>query len=56
MSQHRLHYADLHEMPPPSPLPCITEPPKEAFLGGWWAGISVGFVIGVALAVLYFKG
>ena len=38
----------------PSRLPSITEPPKAAFLSGWWAGVAVGFVTGFGLAVALF--
>jgi hypothetical protein len=29
-------------------LPCITDSPKEAWANGWWSGIALGFILGVA--------
>lgn len=36
----------------PAALPQITDTPAREFSRGWWAGIAVGAVNGVALAVL----
>lgn len=36
----------------PQPLPEITEPPRAAWLAGWWSGIGVGLVLGIAAAVI----
>ena len=33
-------------------LPDITDSPKAAFLNGWWSGIAVGILIGLAIAVM----
>ncbi|HSV48413.1 MAG TPA: hypothetical protein VLJ58_21670 [Ramlibacter sp.] len=35
-------------------LPCITDSPKEAWANGWWSGIAVGIVLGVAAAVVIY--
>lgn len=42
-------------MKPRDTLPCISEPPRAAFLCGWWNGIAVGAMLGVALAVIVLK-
>lgn len=39
-------------LPQPTALPQITDTPAREFATGWWAGIAVGGVSGVALAVL----
>lgn len=36
----------------PTPLPQITDTPAREFASGWWAGIAVGCVCGLGLAVL----
>jgi len=42
-------------MKPRTALPHITDSPKAAFLSGWWAGLGVGFINGVALLVILAK-
>jgi hypothetical protein len=39
----------------PSQLPCVTDEPRAAFSNGWWSGLAVGFINGIALAVLICK-
>ncbi len=39
-------------LPQPGALPHITDEPAREFARGWWAGIAVGAVNGLALAVL----
>lgn len=41
---------------PRETLPCITDEPKRAFLAGWFSGISVGFILAIALVVIVAKG
>lgn len=38
----------------PSTLPTVDAIEQYAWLQGWWQGIGVGFVIGVAVAVIAF--
>lgn len=40
---------------PRAVLPSLTDSPKQAFLGGWWAGIAVGLVNGIAIGVVLIK-
>ena len=42
-------------MKPRQSLPCVTDEPKAAFLSGWWAGIAVGMVNGLAIALIVWK-
>lgn len=37
---------------PREQLPDIVEPPRAAFLCGWWNGIAVGVLIGFAAALV----
>lgn len=40
----------------PSPLPEPEAPAQYAWREGWWQGIGVGFVIGFAVALIFFRG
>jgi hypothetical protein len=37
---------------PRATLPHAIESPRLAFLNGWWSGIGVGFISGIAMAVI----
>ncbi len=43
-------------MKPRTTLPTVADEPKRAWLAGWWAGIAVGAINGLAAAVLILKG
>lgn len=36
----------------PEPLPELADAPRAAWHSGWWAGIAVGTVSGMGIAVL----
>lgn len=55
MIQLNLTTTRARALPPPQPLPEITEPPRSAFLAGWWGGICCGCVIGMGLMLLFLQ-
>ena len=40
--------------PAPAAPPAVEQAAAHEWAAGWWGGIAVGFVNGVAAAVLYF--
>ncbi|MFN3494542.1 MAG: hypothetical protein ACK40L_08555 [Hydrogenophaga sp.] len=55
MLQLNLTTTRTRSLPPPQPLPEVTEPPRSAFLAGWWGGICCGSVIGMGSMLLLLK-
>lgn len=45
----------MTRLQPRETLPSITEPPKAAFLAGFWAGIAIGAVNGIAAAIVLLR-
>ena len=39
-------------LPDPEPLPNIADDARSAWLNGWWSGLAVGAINGLAGAVL----
>lgn len=39
-------------LPAPKPLPSMTEDARTAWLNGWWSGLAIGAINGLAGAVL----
>lgn len=43
-------------MKPRATLPHVADEPRQAWANGWWAGIAVGVINGMALAVILLRG
>lgn len=54
MNLHLFIAAPFKRLPKAQPIPSVecSEADARSFFAGWWQGIGVGFVIGVALAVV----
>lgn len=52
MKQLLITVTQTRPLRPPKPLPVVTEKEAREFFRGWWHGLPLGFVIGVAIGVL----
>ena len=55
MNMLTIAFTRIRRMPDPEPLPEITETPAQAFTAGWWGGIAIGLVIGLAAGIVIVK-
>lgn len=54
MNVHLLIAAPFKRLAKPEPIPTVecSEADARSYFEGWWCGIGIGFVIGLALAVV----
>ena len=52
MISQRTKSATGQRLGAPTPLPTLHDAEQAAFRSGWWNGMVVGFVLGMATAVL----
>lgn len=55
MSFITITFTRLRKLGRPSPLPDISKAEARSWAAGWWAGIAVGLVNGIGLAVFLYE-